>query len=1332
MKTKINTKMRTKRYVRYGLVLLFIVSMGFYIRSDDQELFLGKSSVNQVKPNVMILMDSSGSMNNVIFYPRLGIDGVAGTSDDGFDPKIAYTGTVQGFSFSGGGSSSTQSITSTGWYARWVVGTQAREYQATDTGRTNLTNAGGRYVACTGGAGNIVQVTSSSQTNYNNFAVGDTLLYQPGNNPRNYGAVAKIKSKGTWPASWFELENVKGGTIEANGNFQKAPTGQGWIARVIQLYGNIDHGNNTRYMENYMKWMYIAATDAHRDAITHFSTYGTFDVTKTPSLTENSNCYTDTTRYKKVFTRMQTAREVICKIVNDSYNSVKLGLFEFTNDEGAVKVKDLQDITKVTDGLETFKNDTYDVFAHTWTPLAESLADIWKYFKPGTAKTYWPSDYEIARGWGGHSHDAATTKATTPIEYWCQTNYVIIMTDGESTMDRFDTNYANSIFKQKPCHRTEPWTSWDDGWGNTDYMEASTTGIPIGYNSATSTYCPNWSCWNQDDHGTDYLDDVAYFMRHQDLFPDSFYGTDTVTGWPGNQTIFTYTIGLNADNDMLRNTAIMGDGGFYTATNYEELTNAFQLVITSINLRNFGFSAITAPKKTATATNEDLTMSYVGYFMPSLAKSIWEGHLLAFQLYDAWGFDTDSNGAVDPHEFVYSTEEACLNASGGLACQRSVYLAAGHQWDAADHIPATRSLYTHNNSSTLIDFDSAHAATLQPLFGAAVTATDAEKIITKIREPVFADVYHSDVTYVGAPPYGKQFLTNLKPPNTGDQTYGEFYNLHKNRRNALYVGTNDGILHMLYADYLQAGTEVWGFIPDTVLPSLKTIVLDEKFTYTVDGRLSANDIYYKKGGDSNNSWSTILVFGLRMGGNVYYALDISDTGSQPQPLWKFVENTYSGQSWGKPSIGRIKYTDPATGVTGDKWVAVMPGGFAFNSENPTSKLGKALFVVDASNGDLLWMIGYDSLNGAADVVNSTEVVDVTSSDQTRYLTKSDYFNFPIPSAVTAIDVDNNGYLDTVYFGNLGGHMFKTDISNPDKSKWATYKIYKTDITNKAFATISSIDTTTLTLTVSNSDNFAVGDTVQGLTSYAVVNITNVTTAIPYTITVKMDDGTFLATENIAVRTYDPIYLAPALAIDPCYQLWVGFGTGNRDRPRSDTKKGRFYCFVDNNSFYSTADLAFLSWGSTAGSALESVTFTQNGFYFDFKNAGEKLFDPEPLILPDDKLVPHIYFNTYMPPSSSVTTTNPCDVPKEGTMTVYDISITCGISAEGNEGTTAEGSRSTGRIAGGGVYQGKEYVLYSSDTGKVGDVPGSEGGNFRADPKRLPYPGGVVFYKEKKR
>jgi len=1343
--------MNTSTYIKGLLVILVVMLTAFTIQSDDKELFMGSNmGAEKVRPNVMILMDNSGSMNSIVWYPKFGLDKLEGTADDGFFSLETYEGTLERLSFS--------SLTDSVWYTRWINNDSKRAdvYEKSDLGNN--------WTGCYAGNGtpNNFQVGGNGASN---FEVGDQVIWRNKiNNSNEDGkneAMATISGKYLVNGvTWFELDLVtmQGVTIVPDASndksyFQKAPDGKNVTPAIVHLYGYSDDGNPVRYDQNYLRWLFIHADEDLRRAVTHHSFYGTFDVSYIPPV-ELSNCATpgnnDLTksgaRIKKTFTRIQTAREVVCRVASTSNTIVRLGLFKFTLETGGELVQGLSDMSDESSELVSYKNTVWGIAATTWTPLAEALADIWYYFKPGpNSKTYWPVDYEIEKDTVNHP----TSNPVSPIKYWCQNNYVVIMTDGESTMDDFgNSRYTGSIFNSKPVKRTYPWTSWSDGWGDADNNDIKSEGyIPANYNANTATYCPKWSCWLTADgrDGTDLLDDVSYFIRNQDMFPDSHFGTDPATGWPGTQNIFTYTIGFNVDNDMLLQTAVNGEGAYYTATNYDELVEAFQLVITGINLRNFAFSAITAPKKTATATNAEQTVSYVGYFLPSATAPIWEGHLLAFELEDSWGFDSDGSGEVESEEYVYADEEACLNAAGGAQCTRWVALAIGHEWDAADKIPLDRQLYTHSpGTTTNVAFTVANAADILKIIDPAVSPTltpvETNTIINKIREPHFADVFHSDVGFVGPPPYGKQFIPNLSPTGSGDQSYDDYYTENNDRGRVIYAGTNDGIMHMLYADGVNAGKEVWGFMPDETLPSLRNIVLNNQHTYTVDGRMAAGDIWYTPSGGSTNQWATLMTFGLRRGGNAYYGMDITKVTNKPKMLWKFKDPVYSGQSWGKPSLGRVKIEGPGGSADIiDKWVVFVNGGFEFNSENPYDQDGKAIFMLDAATGDLLWMIGYDRTSGKDSSTDAGAVltkIETQDDSNYKYSTKSEMFNFSFPTALTAIDRDNDGYTDTLFYGNVGGHLFKTDVSALKRSEWLTTVIYKREyIKDKVSSTISKIVDNVITV---GTRNFELGDSIMMVgdasTPYAYGYITNVDNR---DITVVTQKGTFLTGKTVKTRTYDPIYLSPAVAYDTCYTMWITFGTGDRDRPRSNLNGGRYVGLRDNNITNSIEDIG----GNINSSTLQRIVLNNdilteteltsaNGWYFDFPDPGEKIFDPEPIILPDSDLIPHIYFNTFQPPAASSNqgnSDNPCDTPQEGVMIIYDVSLlSCGSTY------VIGGERTTGRVAGGGIYQGKEYVLYKSSSGNVADVPGGEGGNFVAEPKKLPYSGGIVFWKEKKR
>jgi hypothetical protein len=408
-------------------------------------------------------------------------------------------------------------------------------------------------------------------------------------------------------------------------------------------------------------------------------------------------------------------------------------------------------------------------------------------------------------------------------------------------------------------------------------------------------------------------------------------------------------------------------------------------------------------------------------------------------------------------------------------------------------------------------------------------------------------------------------------------------------------------------------------------------------------------------------------------------------------------------------------------------VVFFSGGFAFNSENPNDQKGKSVFMVDAATGELLWMLGYDQDADPTSEAETGYLSTGPSADLKRLLTKDENFNFPIPSAITVVDADNNGYIDTLYFGNAGGYLFKTDTSGNDPMEWRTSILFQTDITDLASATIDSIDGVKLTV---DNKSFLIGYGIMGKTSFATGYVTAIENK---TLTVSTTSGTFQVDETVVCRSYDPIYLPPAILYDRCSQIWVAFGTGDRDRPRSNRRNGNFITFKDNGTVLQkitdTAHLMDLSSVWLSDEMAQQQLEDMNGFWFAFPDTGEKIFDPAPLVLPDRDFNPHIYFNTYQPPAAStVSLDNPCDAPDEGTMTIYHLTLQCG------DNIAVEGGSQKGRIAGGGVYGGKEYVMYEGTDGNVASAPGSDEGESNLDAKitSLDYSGGVVFWIERKR
>jgi len=1291
---------------------------------DDRELFVRPQTSNQILPNVMLMADNSGSMNTAIYHPA-------------YNPTINYV--TSGYTLNGlnrGDDPMTWFDSYSGYYR---LGTTINFRICRGAVQSIQRTAYGRFISRSG-SGPTYYWTIQQVNGAYPYIAGETIEYNTSNtcaSNRWYSttiqsvtyngtlATITVTTNRTPSASCTNSRNMRSRYYEAvpventasfNTTSENCDTGA--ETHQVSLFGTTNGASGnpyTRYDTNYIWWLAFYATPQQLVEVRNWATTHQFPV---------NGVLRDVGWY-----RMEVLRRVLIDVASEVYKTVNMGLFKFRpNADGGELVENMAN--HHTGGtLNAFINKIEDLYASTNTPLAETLADIWTYFKGGAngLYNYVPLDWLAGSTQCGHGTGGGFPTAC-PIQYWCQRNYVIMMTDGTSVDDDFrETKFGSSstnIFKTNI-----------NNWGDLDSNDPRST---------SPTYCPLETCY-QGDEGTDYLDDVAYYLRMNDMFPDDKYGGDM----QGTQNIITYTIGFTINNDLLAETARNGDGQFYVATDYLSLKNALTNAIFDILIREFAFASFTAPKRATSSVSEGY--SYVGYFKPSLNEAIWDGFLQNYKLSERWCCDVNNNQQIDDGECdtLWETEAECEAASGnkGKQCLSSLEFGTIPEWKAEkviETLPTPRKIYTHyGNNNTFNLNDPARLSTVKLLWG-LTEDLPATNIINKIYEKKLADIFHSDITFVGSPPLGKTFLINYNPPecNKADlindtDCYTNFFNANTNRSKVIFVGTNDGVMHQFDA---LTGQERWGFIPDEALPKLKQIVLDSKYTFTVDGHSLAEDIYYRSG--SGNGWKTTLTFGMRDGGNAFYSLDVTNTNQgQPLILWKFKNSEYSGRSWGKPQTGKIRY-QVGTDIL-DYWVTILPGGMAFNNEDPNVTHGKAVFVVNASNGELIWMIGFNNTTGAND--NSSPEIDVTTENPSsgnpgiKHLTRMADFNFPIPSALTAIDKNNDGYVDTIYYGNVAGHLFKTDITNPDPRLWKSYELYKTNLsTNLYDRTITSITGTELTLNTSGLE--LVNHVIIGLNSKAMALVTNAYGSQNRTITIqKMSEGADFLTEPIAVRAYDPIFMAPAITYDKCFNMWVCFGTGDRVRARSNPTSGGFFAIKDGTTasggpaqqktLLTKANLADLTayWASTTDEAeLAPTPIDMNlnwGFFFVYPdNANhEKLFDPDPIILPDQYGAPNIYFNTYQPPeNASGSGSDPCKV-EAGKMMIYDICID--ICGNGR----VFGSSEVGRIAGGGMFSGTEYIIYEGN-GAVGSIPPLKG-IIKNDLRKI---GGVVFFKEKKR
>lgn len=241
----------------------------------------------------------------------------------------------------------------------------------------------------------------------------------------------------------------------------------------------------------------------------------------------------------------------------------------------------------------------------------------------------------------------------------------------------------------------------------------------------------------------------------------------------------------------------------------------------------------------------------------------------------------------------------------------------------------------------------------------------------------FGDVYHSSPVIVTAP-----------RADLADESFNAFRLRPEvaGRPSVLYVGTNDGVLHAFAVEdhvipsvrTITAGEELWGFVPPILFGKLESAMSAHQFM--VDGTPVVHDVFFlRRAGDppSGDNYHTVLLTGLREGGEGYLALDVTDP-LNPSFLWQFRREAM-GDSTGRPALGQA-YIELG-GDLQQRAVAILPGGAgridtaAANAAGATGcnlavnvspasstrghrrcwdgDQGRALYVVDVASGEVL-------------------------------------------------------------------------------------------------------------------------------------------------------------------------------------------------------------------------------------------------------------------------------------------------------------------------------------------------------------------------------------------
>jgi type IV pilus assembly protein PilY1 len=904
------------------------VTLGAPSYADDSEVFTNSSFLaTGVRPNVLFVIDTSGSMT---------------TKVNVFDPNKTYSGACPAGRIYW--QTADTKVPPDCGSNQWISEANNRCYAANTT--YSVDRRGRTYL--------------SAGFALNGWWRGPTKMLLK----QNSSNVALN------PTRWGALTAGRDWKIECQGDVGKHGDDPGTSAAAAS---NKYPKNGTTGTADTSRWGNSGSSQQINDWGSHVYSLYTSDYVNWWNSTEEG----------VLKSRFEIVNEVALDMV-ETLQGVNLGLMRYstTNQGGMVThpVSELTDTARET--MTTQLTDDYE--PDGFTPLSETLYEAYLYLagkavKYGETSTTNDGAYKsvAASRVGGV---LAAKDYDSPMDFSCQTTYIVYLTDGLPTQDNnADDEIETLTGKTCPPAIDDP---------DPDYP--------------TSGRC---------------MEELARHMANTDLRPDI----------AGDQKVITYFIGFGEDvaksQTFLNKVATAGGGKAYTQSDAAGLKSTLEEIISQV--QDAADTTFVAPAVSVNAFNRSQTFNelYVSVFAPS-KKLHWPGNLKKYRILNRDIYGTSASAAaVDPTTGFFAKGSQSLNSTGGA--DGPLAKVGGAAANLEDTVSTPRKIYTYLGASKDLTVAGNAVTTDNGLITTAMLGALDDDHRTRIlqytrgmdlnEEDPASDFHHR----MGDPMHARPAVLIHGGTETAPQ-------------GTVFLPTNDGMLHAFDMAHIpepddpatnlaaKAMAERWAFIPQEFLPRQRQLFSDAPTanrTYALDGDVKVLKFDVNQNGVLDAGDKAYIFFGTGRGGNAYYALDVTDI-STPKFMWKIDDMTTGfsklGKTWSVPQLGRIKVGD-GSGQNAQRFVLIFGGGYdPQNDLSPTTfsyledGIGNALYIVDAVSGNLLWSA---SKTGAG--------YNYTNAKMTH----------SFPANLTVMDTDQDLYLDRVYAADMDGKVWRFDITN---------------------------------------------------------------------------------------------------------------------------------------------------------------------------------------------------------------------------------------------------------------------------------------------------------------
>lgn len=454
--------------------------------------------------------------------------------------------------------------------------------------------------------------------------------------------------------------------------------------------------------------------------------------------------------------------------------------------------------------------------------------------------------------------------------------------------------------------------------------------------------------------------------------------------------------------------------------------------------------------------------------LPYTELPIFKGHLKMYEL-----FDYNSSGQV----VIPSPSPTLLWDAGNRTTSRSLVLTSTstntgnlvrHEFLPEDVLPpggddpGTVFGMTNADYDRLVDAGGGPNYNMEAgnTFETGFNDDDWGKLIRWVRDSYGLETGPA-VGAMGAPIMASPAVVGppmQEPPPDSD--YVEFSNTWYNRATVVYQPADDGMIHAIVAGPPSGtasitwnngygshayfgGEELWAYIPHGILNNLVKFdtaqasdyppgdvrrfstgsgILAEQSTvnhrFFINGDVVIGDVKLDdvSTGAWDPSWRTIIMGGYGPGNEGFWCIDITNPTDPIQlwdtdTSWTSAERATLGLTYSTPRVGKIKIIDPddPSDPPQIKWVAFAGSGYhegreSSSEDTPSDSRGRTFYIIDLADGDLLYQY------------TTNDIATTTTQNK-------------LVGSVATVDENYDGYTDSAFIGDLEGRTWKFAMDN---------------------------------------------------------------------------------------------------------------------------------------------------------------------------------------------------------------------------------------------------------------------------------------------------------------